>query len=131
MDLAIGWGEGSWRALDGIVGLPGLDVDVVVEVEVVVVVIAVAGVEEMAAVALPGASWAKAECCSVAEEDRTLVLVEAGGCTIFRHLPFRRSRQVEHLLPSLTHEQFLHFPSPLHRQQTTIRLNQVSRILYR
>ncbi len=39
--------------------------------------------EEMAAVGLPGASWANVEGCSVAEEDRTRVLVEAGGCTIF------------------------------------------------
>ncbi len=92
VDLAIGWGEGSWRALDGIVGLPGLDVDIVVEVEAVVVVIAVAGVEEMAAVALRGASWSKTEGCSVAEEDRTRGLVEAGSCTIFRHLPLRRGR---------------------------------------
>ena len=50
------------------------------------------------------------------------MVVEATGCLVFKHFPLLNGRQVVQDLPSFTHAQFLHFPSPLQRQQTTILL---------
>lgn len=47
-------------------------------------------------------------------------IAEADGCFVFEQWPLLRGRQVVHDLPAFTHAQFLHFPSLLHWQQTTM-----------
>ncbi len=69
---------------------------------------------------MEGEAWSVAVNCVCAEgQSGTGWLAGADVSGMFKQWPLREGRQVVHVFPSFTQEQFLHFPSPLHRQQTT------------